>query len=93
MLEACTLTVNDDGESAFPVYDQAKVSSYVNSYLSQNLSRFTDEYSVDISYSDKDGEICTEECSKVKLTLNAKINTFYKYKKSQVFEIKSGEDL
>ena len=94
MLEASVVTIDKHGEPTIPYYDENKVVEYSNSYLSKNIAKYTKDYSIDITFFDKEsGYLCNESCEKVKINLKAKINFFYTYDKSQIFIIKSGDEL
>ena len=94
MLEASVVTIDKHGEPTIPYYDENKVVEYSNNYLSKNIAKYTKDYSIDITFFDKEsGYLCNESCEKVKINLKAKINFFYTYDKSQIFIIKSGDEV
>ena len=94
MLEASVFTINDEGEPVLPYYDENRINKYVTNYLDKNISKYSSDYQIITSLEDKDtGELCIDFCRSLRIELRAKINTFYKYKKSQVFTIYSGEEL
>lgn len=94
MLEASVATVDIHGEPTIPYYDAKKVVEYSDSYLSKNIARYATDYKIDITFFNKEtGLLCESGCGKVKINLKAKINFFYNYDKSQIFVVKSGDEL
>ncbi len=89
LFEASTITVNKLGEPITPYYDKEVLEKYVHDYFKENLKNFVTEYDVEIYYFNRDkGTVCyLSECRDVNITLNAKINSFYTYKKSQNFSV------
>ena len=93
MLEASVLTIDDDGEPVVPYYDKNTFDNYVDDYLRDKISKYTKDYTVTTSYyADSSDTVCEDVCRKVSINLNAKINTFYKYDKTQTFLVRSSED-
>ena len=94
LFEASVITIDDNGEPTSPYFKKALVESYVDNYLEENLSRYSKDYTVNVSYPPFDGSAVSEENpSKVKIALTASINTFYSYEKERVFYIESAENL
>ena len=94
MLEASVSSVDIHGNPTIPYYDADKVVEYSNNYLSKNIARYSTDYSIDITYFNKEtGLLCEQGCRKVKINLKAKINYLYTYDKSQIFVVKSGDEL
>lgn len=94
MLEASVMTIDINGNPSVPYYNKNRVIEYSETYLSKNISRFTKEFTVDIVFYNKEtGLLCDENCEKVKISLNAKINTFYSYDKSQTFVIRNKDEI
>ena len=88
MLEACVLTVDDDGEPVKPYYSHEKVSMYVVTYLNKNIKRFTKEYTLTTTYYDETFSSETNEYSRgLSIKLKAKILNFRTYEKEQRFVI------
>ena len=94
LFEASVITIDNAGEPTTPYFDKRLVENYVDSYLKENLSKYSKDYNVDVSYpSDNDDSFCKRDCSRVKIGLTAKINAFYSYEKERVFYIESAENL
>lgn len=88
LFEASVITIDDKGEPTAPYFKKELVESYVDNYLEENLSRYSKDYTVDVSYPSIE-----ENPSKVKISLSANINVFYSYEKERVFYIESAENL
>ncbi len=94
MLEASVVSIDIHGEPTIPYYDGKKVVEYSESYLSKNIAKYTKDYTIDITFYDKEtGYLCEQSCRKVKINLKAKINYFFSYDQSQTFIIKSEDEL
>ena len=92
MFEACTITINDSGNPVTPYFDMRKMSNYIDDYFKVNLSKYTKDYTVTYSYIMQGNVfVCMKNCSTIKINLNAKINTFFTYKHSEVFTIVDGD--
>lgn len=90
MLEASVITVDENGESTLPYYDEHAIDTYVNEYLKREISNYVTNYDVNISYINKDtNEVCLKACHALNITLDADINYFYKYHKTQTFIVAS----
>ena len=94
MLEASVMTIDIHGEPVVPYYNKNRVVEYSNTYLSKDISRFTKDFTIDIVFYNKETDLlCDDYCNKVKISLNAKINSFYSYDKSQTFVIRSKDEI
>ena len=93
IFEACSVSVGTNGEPVVPYYNMTKLKKYVTNYFDTNLSKYTTNYTVSMKYLSNRNVICRSNCRRLKLTLNAKINTFYTYSNSQIFTIKDGDKL
>ena len=93
MFEACSVTIDHNGEPSFPYYDWREMNSYLNDYFDQNLSRYVKDYTFSFNFVDENGTICDLYCTKVQINLKADINPFYKYDKAQTFSIVDGDSL
>ena len=94
MFEACTVSVDDEGEPIKPFYNSNKMSTYINTYFKKNLSKYVKNYTVTFDYINENSDIvCNKECRRIKIRLQADINTFYKYDKTQIFTIADGDTL
>ena len=92
MFEACTVTINDNGEPVAPYFNMEKMKNYINDYFKVNLEKYTKEYTVSYIYiGGANTFICTKECRNIEITLKAKINTFFNYEKTEYFFIKDGD--
>jgi len=89
LFEASVITIDDNGEPTTPYFNKARVEAYVDSYLEENLSKYSKDYTVELSYPSSR----EDSPSKVKIGLSAKINTFYSYQKERIFYIESAENL
>ena len=93
MLEASVLTIEDNGEPVVPYYNKNTVEIYIDNYLKENISKYTKEYTVNTKYyTENSTTTCEFECRKVSINLKAKINTFYKYDRTQTFVVRSAEE-
>lgn len=94
MLEASVMTIDIHGEPTIPYYNESKVEEYSNNYLSKSIAKYTNDYTIDIQYFDKEtGYLCYKNCNKLKINLKAKINVFYTYDKYQIFTIRNKDEL
>ncbi len=92
MFEACTLTINSSGEPVLPYYNMDKMQSYMDNYFKVNLSKYTNNYELNLEYLSNDGSsVCKSQCRKVRISLDAEINSLYHYQNSEVFTIKDGD--
>ena len=92
MFEACTITIDSSGEPILPYYNMDKVRTYIDDYFKVNLSRYTNNYVVSYEYLNASGtNVCTSQCRKIRINLDATINYFYHYENSEVFAIKDGD--
>ena len=94
MLEASVLTINNNGEPVVPYYNKERLGVYVDTYLKENISKYTTKYTVNTEYFNQNGVPTTGDyCRTVSINLKAKINIFFDYDKTQTFVVKSGETL
>ena len=94
MLEASVLTIDENGEPVVPYYNKESLATYVNEYLKENVEKYTSNYSVNTEYFDSNNSsTCTAYCRSVSINLNAKINIFYEYDKTQTFVVRSADSL
>ena len=92
MLEASVLTISESGEPVIPYYNQPTLENYIDNYLKENISKYTTKYTVKTAYFEKNSQdICTNYCRSVSINLNAKINLFYDYNKTQTFVVRSAD--
>lgn len=92
MFEACTLTIDDNGEPIKPYFDMNKMEDYINNYFKVNLSKYTKNYSVSYMYiGGTNTFICSSECRSIQIDLRAKINMFFDYRNAEIFAIKDGD--
>ena len=89
LFEASVITIDDSGEPTMPYFNKVKVESYVDTYLKDNLSKYSKNYTVDVSYPSSKEDAPT----RVQIGLTAEINTFYSYQKERVFYIESADNL
>lgn len=95
MLEACLITINDNGEPIFPYFKETQINEYVVNYLDKNISKYTRDFSVETKYLVKDSIdlTCKSKCRVLKISLNAKIHAFLNYQKDQTFIVRSEEEV
>lgn len=94
MVEASVITITSTGEPSIPYYNKEKMTSYINDYLKENLSKYSTDYVITTNYyKTESNAICSSTCRKVAINLKAKINVFYEYDKTQTFVVKSGDQL
>jgi len=94
MLEASIVTIGTNGEPTIPYYNTLAVGNYISKYMNENVSRYSKNYTVKTKYTKKDtGGYCLNNCDKLEITLNAEINIFYKYSKTQTFVISNESEL
>ena len=94
MFEACAVTVDENGEPTNPYYNMDKMDNYINNYFKTNLSKYSKNYTVNYLYTGGASSfICRSECKTIQITLNAKINMFFDYKKTEIFTIQDGDAL
>ena len=92
MFEACAVTVDSNGNPILPYYNMDKMSDYINNYFKANLSKYVKDYKVTYLYlGNEELLFCLENCRKIRISLDAKINTFFHYEKSEVFTIQDGD--
>ena len=89
LFEASVITIDDNGEPTTPYFNKVKVESYVDTYLEENLSKYSKNYTVDVSYP----SLLEDAPTRVQIGLTAEINTFYSYQKERIFYIESAENL
>ena len=95
MYEACSITVDSNGEPTLPYFNSSKMQTYLDDYFKENLSKYVKDYSVSVKYYSFSPrqKLCKKNCQHLKVSLTAKINTFYSYSKSQIFSITDGDTL
>ena len=94
MFEACTLTVDTNGEPITPYFNMDKMKNYFDNYFKVNLEKYTKDYKVSYTYiGGTNSFICRSECRTLEITLKAKINTFFNYEKTQIYTIRDGDNL
>lgn len=94
MVEACVETIDIHGDDVTPFYNKVRIEKYTNDYFSKEIGKYTKEYTLEIDYFNKDtGQLCNENCNQIKMKLSAKINIFYNYENTQVFSIRSRDEL
>lgn len=94
MLESCIVSIDDQGEPIFPYFNKELVEKNSEMYLKENIERYVENYDLLINYFDKKGgEICEDRCRYITIKLDAKINFFYNYSKTQSFSIISRDQL
>lgn len=92
MFEACTITINDNGEPVTPYYNMEKMQNYIDNYFKTNLSKYTKDYKVMTFYFGGTSTfVCTSQCKSIQISLKAKINLFYDYNKTVIYTIKEGD--
>lgn len=94
--EASVVTVDRKGEPIYPYFDKKVFTEYVNTFIDQNVGKFTNDYTLTISFFKDDG--VTESAlvvypKSVKVSLDAKVNSLFEYSKSQKFTILEKETL
>ena len=89
ILEVCVVTVGNDGEDINPYFNEPILEKYIVTYLKDNVSKYTTDYQASIVYFDNNTkDINTNHhADGVRISLNAKINTFYHYKHAREFTI------
>ena len=94
MIEACTITMNTVGAPVEPYFSVKKMKKYVTQYFKENLSKYTDDYTVTYRFvTEDDNVVCKSECRRLYLKLTAKISSFYNYENEQYFTIRDGDVL
>lgn len=94
MFEACTITIDDNGEPTIPYFNMDKMDLYINDYFKSNLSKYTKDYKVNYSYLGGEGTfLCRKNCRTIQIKLEANINTFFRYKNNEIFTIADGDAL
>ena len=93
MFEACTVSVDSNGEPIKPYYDQSEMNNYIESYFKTNLSKYSKNYTVKYIYLNDNNQVCKFNCRRISIQLTAPINIFYSYDKTQVFSIMDGDSL
>lgn len=92
MFEACTVTINDNGEPIKPYFNMNKMANYIDEYFKVNLSKYCKDYKVSYFYiGGTNTFICSSECRMIEIDLKAKINLFFDYKKAEIFTIQDGD--
>lgn len=93
VFETSLITVGEDGEPIYPYFSDEILENNIDTYLKRNIRKYTSNYNAEITYLDlhNDGLCLEEYCSKVKVSLNAEINMFFKYSKSLEFAVKEVE--
>ena len=93
MFEACSITIDTNGEPTTPYYNTVKMRSYLDGYFNENLSRHAKDYSYTYRFLDSNNSYCTNQCRKVEIRLVADINFLYNYDRTETFTIVDGDTL
>lgn len=94
IFEASTISVDQSGESITPYFDENILKYYLTNYLKDNIGQYCTDYKIKLYYFNReDHSICIDGiCRDVEVTLEAKINFIFDYKKTQSFSVyKKGE--
>ena len=89
VLEASVVTIDVQGNYRTPYFEKTKLKEYVSNYLENNITQFVNHYDASIYYMNKDNDtMCTKRyCDKVRMSLKADINYFFKFEKAKEFSI------
>ena len=93
MFEACSVTVGTNGEPVMPYYNEIEISSYLDGYFKDNLSRYTKDYTYTYDFLTSDNTVCRSQCRKIQIRLSANINFLYKYDQTEIYTIVDGDTL
>ena len=94
MLEACVLTIDEDGEPTMPYYSHEKIDEYIVTYLNESIGRYSKKYVLTTTYYDENFEEESNVYSRgISINLKAKIANFRTYEKEQRFAITSKDNL
>ncbi len=91
LFESVSSTIDEDGEpSAY--FNQDKVETKVKEYLDNNLPRYVKSYEVSYYYFyEENGLVCSSyNCTALKISLKANINSFIHYEKAMNYYISEG---
>ena len=89
--EASVVTVARNGDPIYPYYDQTIFREYVETFIGKNVSKYTTDYTLDITFYLQDGitESGNRELARsAKVSLDAEVNYLFHYSKTQQFTIK-----
>lgn len=89
VIESSLKTVDKNGLPVSPYFDRDALKANVELYLSNNLPKYVDEYTVNYYYFDPiDKTYTTDEYVRaVKISLKAYINNLYQYEKAREFYV------
>ena len=93
MFEACSVTVDTNGEPVMPFYNMIEMKSYLDGYFNENLNKYVKDYTYSYHFLTPTNTYCTTLCRKVEIRLTANINSLYKYDRTEVFTIVDGDTL
>ncbi len=90
-LEMSCLTLDNSATEVAPYFYRDFLEENVELYFAMNLPRYTKEYTTAYYYfnDEEDRSYCTSKyCRGVKISLKAKINTFFEYENAKEFYVK-----
>lgn len=89
VIESSLRTVDKNGLPVAPYFDRNALKENVEIYLSNNLPKYVDEYTVNYYYFDPiDKSYTTDEYARaVKISLKCYINSLYQYEKAREFYV------
>lgn len=90
-LEASCLTLDNSANEVMPYFYREFLEQNVELYFAENLPRYTRDYTTAYYYFNDadDHSYCTSKyCRGVKISLRAKINSFFEYKNAKEFYVK-----
>lgn len=89
--ESSVVTVGGTGEPIYPYYDKTIFKKCVQTFIEQNVAKYTTDYELKITFYLQDGITecrISDYARSAKVSLDAKVNYLFNYSKTQQFTIK-----
>lgn len=89
LFEACVETIGPDGEEHSPYFNKALLKMYITEYFDTTISKYSSDYKASLYFTNGNtNDVCTsEECTGVKVNLDAPINSIFHFEKTRSFYI------
>lgn len=95
LVETSIMTIGENGNDIDPYFNETLLESYLTTYLNQNVAKYATQYKATLMYFDaKTKQMNTNHrANGVKISLYAKVNTFFTYQHARSFSINSQGEL
>ncbi len=90
-LESSCLILDMDANQVVPYFYKTKLEENMEYYFAMNLPRYTSDYTTAYYYFNdgEDRSYCSSKyCRGVRISLKAKVNSFFEFKKAKDFYVK-----